>query len=221
MLTILCCLYQGVDVPEHSKGIFTPAWVDKLYRGIKRNYPKDFRFVCLVDDEYSFQEPVEAIPYQNPWRNMWCLLECLRPDVVGDRNLFMGLDTIITGDISEIASYAGEFAMTRDPYHPKRSCSGVMAYTKQAATRIWNQFLIDQNKGAFKLLGEVSDMIWLDENIGRRDHLTDLYPRQIASYKVEIQPGRIKWEDTRIIYFHGIPKPHELLDDERVQAVWV
>jgi hypothetical protein len=78
MVTVACVLYQGEDVPSYSLGIFTPEWVDRLYRGIKRNTTRDFRFVCFVDRDYEFSEPVEAKKLELPYRNMFSLLEPFR-----------------------------------------------------------------------------------------------------------------------------------------------
>ena len=38
--------------------------------------------------------------------------------------------------------------------------------------------------------------------------LDDLFPGQIKSYKVQVVPPDLG--DTRIVYFHGNPKPHML-----------
>ena len=104
-VTVACVLYQGQDVPAHSLGIFTPEWVDRLYRGIKRNTTRPFRFVCFVDREYEFKEPIESIPLKLPYRNMFSLLEPFSEDL--GQVLFMGLDTIITGNIDHLMDYRG------------------------------------------------------------------------------------------------------------------
>lgn len=212
--TIITTLYQGEDVPPWSKDIFTPEWADKLYRGIARNMREPFRFVCLVDQEYEFQEPIDAIPFLGNYRNMWCLLEALRPDIDENQKLFMGLDTIIRGDITHIANYSPDFAMTRDPYYQKTRCSGVMSFNNKTAGPIWEQFVHDSNRDDFKMSGKwVSDMIWLDKNIPECPLIQDIFPDQIQSYKVDIVRDGKSLEDARIVYFHGIPKPHEMSDD--------
>ena len=49
------------------------------------------------------------------------------------------------------------------------------------------------------------------------DLLQDLYPNQIASYKVS---GGLLAPQTRICCFHGRPRPHEVTDGWP-QALWV
>jgi len=209
-ITVISVLYQGEDVPPWSQNMFNEKWADKLYRGIARNLSNPFRFVCLVDQDYQFEEPIDAIKLENPYRNMFSLLECLRPDIDDNPKMFMGLDTIITGNIDNIAQYSGDFAMIRDPYFPENRASGVMLFQQKAASEYYARFKQDQNKGKFTLGGFVSDMVWLDQNIPPCDLLQDLYPNQIVSYKADLMSGKLRWNDAKIIYFHGEPKPHRL-----------
>jgi hypothetical protein len=222
MITVVVTLYQGEDVPAHSKGIFDETWVDKLYRGIKRNTKTPFRFVCLVDrDDYVFEEPIDAIPLENPFRNMFCLLECLRPDIDDNQKLFMGLDTVITSDITDIMEYTPEFAMIRDPYFPETRASGVMSFKPNPAAQIYQSFKEDAQKSDYRLCGEVSDMIWLDKHLGAVPLLQDVFPNKILSYKVEIRDGSNTVEESSIVYFHGVPKPHEIQDQEWIRTHWI
>ena len=48
ILIIVTSLFDGqqTGIP-HSVGIYKELWVDKLYRGIERNYNGTFGFVCL------------------------------------------------------------------------------------------------------------------------------------------------------------------------------
>lgn len=206
MITFTATLYNGRDVPRHSRDIFTPEWADKLYRGIARNFDKPFRFVCVTDEpESAFAEPIETLGFENYRHNMWCIIECLR--VTGDPVIFMGLDTIITGNITHMADLRPRFAMLRDPYHEKRMCSGVMVWRE--ARDIYDRFVADQSKADYTLANKPSDMRWLHQN-GRPDmDLETALPGQIRSYKVHCKDGP---GDARIVYFHGVPKPHELND---------
>lgn len=202
MVEIACVLYQGEDVPEHSKGIFDAEWVDRLYRGIKRNTTRDFRFVCYSDQEYPFKEPIERRPFRLPYKNMFSLLE---PFQSTERTIFMGLDTIITGNIDFLFDLEG-FWMLRDPYFPERDCSGVMVFDPQP--ELWefiegnHERLANENR----MFGHPSDMIFLD----KVSHKTIEGPeRGIYSYKVHVRDSGLP-KDAKIVYFHGREKPHEL-----------
>lgn len=220
-VTVVTALYRGQDVPQHSRHIFDPSWADKLYRGINR-FCDDFEFVCLVDDDYDFKEDIRAVPFENDFRNMFCLLEALRGDYGGGHRLFMGLDTIITGDIDHIAEFRPDFAMIRDPYFPRRA-SGVMSFSVEKGQEIYEKFQADVNKNRFQMMNCVSDMIWLDGNVPVAETaiLQDEFPNQILSYKVDIRDQNGPTADARIVYFHGDPKPHQLPDGDPWRAHWV
>ena len=206
-------LYQGEDVPSHSKGIFNEEWVDRLYRGIKRNTTKQFRFVCYVDKPYEFTEPVEQIPFKLPYKNMFSLLEPFGDDL--GKVLFVGLDTIITGNIDHLFELEG-FWMLRDPYFPERDCSGVMVFSHQPT--LWQYILDNHDRLAYEntMFGMPSDMIFLD----KVKHQTLEGPDNgIFSYKVHIKEKPCLVDNSCIVYFHGKEKPHEL-SDEWVRRHW-
>ena len=211
-VTIAVVLYQGEDVPAHSLGIFTPEWVDRLYRGVSRNTSRPFNFVCFVDRDYKFSEPVQSIKLKLPYRNMFSLLEPFSEDL--GRVVFMGLDTIITGNIDSLMDYRGEFAMLKDPWFD-RPCSGVMMFPHSPA--IWENF-VSQHEQAAKdatMFGFPSDMVYLEKVPHVLMDDTGIY-----SYKAHIRPNPRLLENAKIVYFHGKDKPHELAGLPWVEKHW-
>lgn len=207
MTTIACVLYQGgMDQPLHSRGTFSELWVERLYRGIKRNTTRPFRFVCFVDKDYEFNEPIEQVRFKLAYRNMLSLLEPYSEDL--GRVVFMGLDTVITGNIDSLMDYDGPFAMLRDPIFPERLCSGVTAFPHMPS--IWEAVLKAHEEGSLgshKMGAHMSDMIFLNTQ-----NPVALDDTGIYSYKAHIKKNPALLKDARIIYFHGKEKPHELCD---------
>lgn len=215
MITFACVLYQGgTDIPEHSRGIFDPSWVDKLYRGIARNITEPFRFVCFVDHEYQFQEPVESKPLWGRPCNMLSLLEPFREDM--GRVIFMGLDTIIVRSLAKLVAYDGPFAMLRDPYVPSRGCSGVMSFSYTPS--IWQAFLASGCAG-HQMFGHPSDMAFLATV--PHEYLDDHGIGGIYSYKAHIKSNPALLQTASIIYHHGLEKPHELTHLDWVRRHWL
>lgn len=211
-VTIACVLYQGEDVPAHSLGIFSPEWVDRLYRGIKRNTTRPFNFVCFVDRDYEFKEPVQSIKLKLPYRNMFSLLEPFSEDL--GHVVFMGLDTIITGNIDSLMDYRGPFAMLKDPWFD-RPCSGVMMFPY--SPEIWKGF-VEHHQQAAKdatMFGFPSDMIYLQKVPHVLMDDTGIY-----SYKAHIRDNPKLLENAKIVYFHGKEKPHELAGLDWVKKHW-
>lgn len=221
VVTVCAVLYQGKDVPAHSLGIFSPEWADRLYRGIARHTTRPFRFVLFVDrDDYEFAEPIETRPLCLPYRNMISLLEPFRENF--GRVVFMGLDTIITGNIDPLMDYRGPLAMLRDPYVPSRMCSGVMAFPW--SPKVWGKILdwdacgwLAKPSDAPGFGGCPSDMTILNTlNVAALDDHVD----GIVSYKAHVCDGMVPIEKTRIVYFHGDKKPHQLTALPWVAREW-
>lgn len=204
MITIACVLFQGKDVNKNSQ-CFTPEWVDKLYRGIKRNL-KDFQFVCFTDKRYEFKEDIKQIPLKYNLPAYMPILEIFRLDL--GRVLFMGLDTVITGSLEDIASYSGDFAMIRDPNNLEKGASGVMSFPYRPD--IWEKYINNQ-KGTY-------DQVFLHSI--PHEYLCDHFPDQMISYKCHVKKKRDLLKKTKIVYFHGREKPHEI-EEEFVKEHWV
>lgn len=184
---ISCCFFErGENVPHASRGVFTPAWVDRLYRGIRRNYSRPFRMVCWTDRSYEFEEPIETaqLPLPVDWRTVLnvCYLISAR------RLIVVGLDTVITGNVDHIFDWDGELAAPRDPNRPQRACTGIVLA-----------------RGPLAVMGH-TDMVAIDRL--RPQWIDDLFPGQVLSYKKHVKPRGLG--DARIVYFHGREKPHEL-----------
>lgn len=196
MITVATVYHESPNVPYFSK-CYTPEWVDKLYRGISRNYHEPFRFVCLTDREYEFEERVEQ---ERLWTTNWPTASIQAYGINAERIAFMGLDTIITGNLTEIFGYGGPLAVPRDPYNPGSPCNGVV--------------LCPPRPDIVETPSD-SDMRVFDGF--EKDYLDDIFPGLIKSYKVHVLPHGMG--DARIVYFHGEPKPH-VLDDPWIKENW-
>lgn len=193
MLTIATMLWEPNARSHGFSRCYTPEWVDKLYRGFARNLSEPFRFVCFVDREYEFTEPVEQQPIltKHPWYG--CYIEPFRLD---GPMILVGLDTVVTGKCDALARYCHEgdkVAVPLDPYRPSRICNGV------ALIPPGNRHIYERWEGQ-------NDMEWLRRQDLRV--LDELFPGQVQSFKVHVK--RQGLEDTRICYFHGREKPHEI-----------
>jgi len=201
MITVATLLWQANANSQSFSRMYDETWVEKLYRGFNRNLTQPFRFVCYVDRVRGFREPIEHLQIASHRPGYG---DCVQPFELGVPMILCGLDTVITGNIDHLAAYCLNedlIALPRDPYQLSRACNGVClvpAGKKQVFTD-WR--------------GE-NDMDWMR----KQPHvfIDDLFPGQVQSYKGAVKSKGLG--DTRIVYFHGEEKPHQLSEPWLTEA---
>lgn len=199
MLHVTSVLFDANASSAEFSRCYDESWVEKLYRGFRRNLTMDFRFVLFTDRPRRFVEPVEQIPLaSNP--PTWAA--CIEPLSLGEPQIFVGLDTLITGNIDALGCYAldhpGGLALPRDPHHKERSINGVViagAKMGRLVFECWD--------------GKRNDMEHMREFPWHA--IDDLWPGWVVSCKAN-QVRDFGLRGARIVYFHGRPKPLELVE---------
>ena len=229
-ITIVTALFNGFQtlVPQTRQyvGVYTTEWVDKLYRGIARNYNGPFGFICLTDQNYRFEESnIKLIRFERSvdqygWMS---LMEWYRPDLCVGNRITLGLDTIITGSLDRIFAYKPEkLAVCKDPYENFKICNAVTMATPEFCTEVWPWWKENENKLMQENLfqGYPSEMVLLRNYYGD-SHCLDYYFPEIVSYKAHVATKFVTIKDSSIVYFHGKPKPHEISNHPWVRTHWV
>lgn len=181
-------------------------YVHNLYKGIYNNTDYKFRFICFTDhDKKNFSSEIEvhnlALDYERNLKKMIIY----KPDNGLTGQIFaFDLDQIINGNLNDILSYKGNFGICEGVYNKRKGkCGGsLVSFPAGEHNYLWNE--LDKRKekitkGKERFYYEMFDI--------KMDFFQRLYPNQIHSFKVE--RDKIN-ENTRIIWFHGKPKPHEL-----------
>lgn len=184
-ITVACVLRSG--------GVYTPEWVYALRRGVARHLDRPFDFVCLTDRAIA----VPWVPLPNDWPGWWAKICLFAPGIFRGPVLYLDLDTLPVGELSEIASYRGPFAMIDDFYRPQVAQSGVMAWTPGPHTEaLYQRFASNP-----RFVG--GDGQWLHAN-SKPHRLQKLYPGQLVSLKAHARNGVP--EGARLVCGHGRPR---------------
>jgi hypothetical protein len=192
-----------------SGGVYTPAWVEALARGVSQFLP-GARFICLSDMAVP---GVEVIPLLHDWPGWWSKIELFRPGVFpsAERIFYLDLDSIVTGDLAELASYDGPFAMLQDFYHAARPASGVMAWQAGFGVELYERFrrdpvaIMECHRRFHPPHGGGDQAFIAETTIVAPDRWQHRYPGQIVSFKAHCRKGVPP--GARIVCFHGRPKP--------------
>lgn len=187
-------------------------YVERLFNGIYRNLRRPFRPWCISDTPAGMITArcaklgvmeIPADPGVNGW---WNKVALFRPGIfpAGERVLYFDLDTVITGDLSDIASYQCKFAALGDFYFKGNLNSALMGWEAGALDHIWRVW----DRCGRPQFDPGGDQSWIEAVQPTYDPWQEMFPGQIVSYKVDCQDGLPK--DARVCCFHGRPRPHEV-----------
>jgi hypothetical protein len=204
VVTVACCYWSKNKYTAPNSTCFDPSWVDKLYRGFKRNLTKDFRFVVFTDREYQFCDGVEQQRLETEVPHFGCLIE---PFKLNEPSIICGLDTIVLDNVNHLANYCEKntkICAPRDPYKPEQLINPIVLVPRGHAS-------------VFELWRDENDMEWLRRF--KWDAMDDLWPGQVISCKAA-KVRDVGVGSAKIVYFHGVPKPHQLLNLDWVRKHW-
>lgn len=196
MITICSLLWDPNDNSKSFSRMYSELWAIRLYEGFKRNLTIPMRFVLFTDRVRDLPSDMDQVIMPSI---IYDYGDCVRPFGLGVPMILCGLDTVVTGNCDDLARYCLEeqvMALPRDPYKPKIACTGVC--------------LVPQGYvHTFASWGGLDDM----SQIRAQKHvfIDDLFPGMVQSYKGHVEKRGLG--DTRIVYFHGLKKPHELNHD--------
>lgn len=153
MLTV-CCVWVDANVP------YSAEYVARLRAMTARHLARPHRFVCLTDRPAEVPAGVEAVEIDWPQHlyGWWAKLQVFNPrHDLGERVLYLDLDTLVVASLDEIADYPADFAIIpHDPrvtFMPKgklqivrRFNSSVMVWSRGAAEDLFEEWRPDYAK---------------------------------------------------------------------------
>jgi len=205
MLYVTTCLWDPNDKSESFSRCYDETWADKLFRAFKRNLSVEFVPVVFTDRDRNFDFPgVCQIPLRSEDLHYGCLIEPFR---IGEPNIICGLDTVVLGNVDHFADYClsgDQLALPRNPYDSSQSINAI-ALVPRGHEHIYDSWS-----------GE-NDMAWLRKFPCQ--FIDDKWPGHVLSLKAH-DVRRLGTQSARVIYFHGNPKPHELMHLDWVRENW-
>lgn len=189
-MQIACVLKSG---PEYR-----PEHVRALAESIR--FYNDVPIVCLSDIEFSVPG-VQVRKLQHGWPGWWSKLELFR-EFTG-KTLYLDLDTVVVGELPPVGKL---FTMLPDVYRAGDVGSGVMSWDGDYR-HIYSAFLKSpgQFMQRYRTRRNWGDQAFIRDYLGMRPAL---FGAEYRSYKVHCQPAVPA--GTRVVYFHGKPKPWEV-----------
>ena len=211
-------------------------YVERLYNMLKANSTHDIRLHVFTESSRAVPEPFIKHELQEwpgiagPKKSWWYKMQMFNPKHILGRVLYLDLDTVITKNIDCFWNHSDQyFWAIKDFKHLWRPGwnginSSVMIWDTNLFSWIWDDFcskninatvklfhgdqdylnsvLSDKNRRFFDS-GFIKSWRWQSKDGGM-----NMQTRKYANPNL----GTIVDPSTRILIFHGHPKPHELQD---------
>ena len=212
MITVACVFWGDK---------FSDDYVYNLKSMVERNTTVPHQFVCFSDRELEGIKTVKLISgYQGWWNKMQMFNTDFR---LGNRVVYLDLDTLIVGNIDWLLEYDGMFMGIEDlgsvnehqPELKGRLQSGVMAWDYRLNSHLWNRFTSSGESQRYRGDGE-----YLNHIVPKyqRDFIQKRYKGKLKSYKYQVYSEGIT-DDLSIICFHGRPSIPQAMT-ETVTTGW-
>ena len=132
----------------YFKGFYTPDYVSKLYRSLKRNSTIPFQFICLSDTDV---EADIVLPYNHHShiRKHWHKLKFFSPQFAyqqpDDDIIIMDIDQIITNNIDDLINFkvTNNELITYDSWWSKdlKINGGFYKFKSGSLKFVWDRFI--------------------------------------------------------------------------------
>ena len=208
---------------------FSPDYVNRLYKSVKKYLSIPYRFVCLTDDNSGLLKEIETFPLpdisfsdEGPERG-WKKISVFQKDLFDLKGnaLFLDVDVVITGNIDEFFNLPGCFYIIKD-WDFKNIIgnssvfrfeigkhSDVLDNFEKNFDKIKKQFRNEQAYLSYFIHGKGLLKYWPKEwCVSFKRHCMKYFP---LNYFIEPKLP----EKTKILIFHGHPNPLEALSGYR------
>lgn len=151
MLTVCCFYWYDPQGKWNNTYTYGPEHVNELRRQVAENLTLPHEFVCVTDKPEGIAPGIRIVPLDRTTfvpGTRFVKLMLFRPDiakVLGERILYMDLDTVIVSNIDSIANRSEDLVLWRNPAFgtsPKRARYNTSLILLKAGSRpeFWNEF---------------------------------------------------------------------------------
>lgn len=192
MASVVCVLKSG--------GEFKREHVETLRQSVIKHNPC-VDFICLTDMPIA---GINCIPLTENWPGWWSKIELFK-NFKTEPILYLDLDTVVIGDLSEL--FSKRLKMLKDVNNLDRFGSGVMSWCgdysylydifKAKSDKFIREYVTYRNWG---------DQGFLMNHLKETPDSFDFGP--VQSYKFHCKNGVPN--GTKLVYFHGKPRPWEV-----------
>jgi len=223
ILNIVCVL--KTEPNNYKRPVYDKSWVDKLYRGVSRNFQKPFKFFCLTND---IKDSIDynIIPLSLDVWGWWNKLDIFAPNLFFGPTLYLDLDVVICKDFTHAVDNLPNdiLLMCTEPY--KNLLNSSVMYWDSNLTDLYLNFKKNQKKLITKYAFQSTHQSAIGDGAFIIDSLLD----KAESFDKYVNDGFFNWKhhktntiikDPTMLIFTSTEKPYNNLDIPIVKNNWI
>jgi len=199
-----------------TSNVYNEKYVNILYKALLRNTTIPFNFICLSNIKWDAD--FEIIEFKNlDWKGWWAKIEMF--NYIG-KTITIDLDTLIVSNIDELLTLPGKCApdeifMMKAPNPNRTFTTSIMAWDGDFS------FVYDNFEYSRDIKFDWDQFYVLNELKKKNIAIKAIQETVNGIYSYKRQWKNAEQEDTKIIWFHGKPRIHEMVKLEIVNKNWV
>ena len=225
--TVLILFNLGLSIVCIKWGTkYGSDYVNKLYKGFKRNLNKKFNFFCITDNTDNLDSEIRTMELECEFKgwmkksvlfNKKCkiIIYFKDTDHLSRRIMFIDLDMIVVGNLDYLFDYNGDFCLMKtDDIQCESSKNGY-----NSSIILWKNGF---GKEIYSTLLKYHDYItkqivrfdhYLEFLIKNSDFTGDCFPSKILDYNFYCKGKTQLPTECTIVAFPRSPKPHECTEE--------
>ena len=164
----------------YFKGFYTPDYVSKLYRSLKRNSTVPFEFICLSDTNDIEADVILPYNHNSDIKKHWHKLKFFSPQFggqkPGDEIIIMDIDQVITNNVDDLLN------------HPVED-NELITYGQW-----WDNKGIKLNGGFYKFKSGSLKSIWDDFSLNPHFWQLNYYNTGVVHHKYYGEQNYVNWK---------------------------
>ena len=204
---------------------YGPEYVNKLHSMLSRHLQLPFKLHCLTERRIGITEAVDIITPPQVLEGWWNKLYLFSDFMPAGPLLYLDLDQVILGNLTEIVQECLKHAFSCYADHIEwldcKFGSAFMTFQAGAHRDIYERF---QQERPDRQEFPGGDQVWVYQTglLPEVFYFNEQWPNAVKSYKFDILPtGKPPAPEVKIANFHGLPKPVNVAGVRWVKENWV
>lgn len=202
---------------------YTVDYVNKMESMLKRHLDIPFTFHCLTEDPEGLNKSIQVIKPPEVLHGWWNKLYLFSDLMPKGYLLYLDLDQVILGNITEIVQecLGHPFSCYSDhiEWQGEKLGTAFMVFKARSYTSVFDLFYPQRDELKDFPGG---DQVWISKTglIPKVFYFNEEFEKKtVQSYKFDVVPWGLH-SNCKIINFHGLPKPHHVAKSKVVLENW-